>query len=885
MVLANNDPSLTEIQHPAPKPSLLRFWAPRYWPAWLLVAWLRLAACMPWLFAIRLHKGIGRVCWLLASRHRRIVERNIELCFPKLDSAGVRKLVRQHFENLGACLAETAFAWFGKVNTSLTRFHIEGDEHVYAALEAGRGVILYTGHFTPLEICAPILRESFPLFGFMFHRRRNPLLNEIQRRGRRHSGYLSFPSDNVRAMLRALKRNAVVWYAPDQNFSSKSSTVLPFFGEPATVNTSTYRLARASGAAVVPFSYRRLQDDSGYALCFEPALESLDGDDETRETCRLLEILEGFIRQCPEQYAWTHQRLKRRPTEPPEPDGKPRRAGRPSLINGGPRGFGSVKSTLFAIFGVALFITASDNGAFFGSAYVATAGDEHQIAIMLSMFLLVATTLVLFLSLAPGKRIFQLVAALLLVSGAAVGYFMSNYGVIVDPSMIRNVAETDVREASPLITSAFYLHLAAFGIAPAALVFLLPVGGIGWRRELMIRASAILCSALLLGGALYANYGPVSFFAHENHAMRMQINPVYPLYALYLYATRVDDEPPPVREPLVAKRSGAAAAQGKRTLLVFVMGETARADRFSLNGYERDTNRYTRAQEIVNFADVTSCGTSTADSVPCIFSRFGHRDFSHTEFAVNESLFQALSRLGIDVAWRDNSTGCKRICDPETFEDLAGADDPKLCRDDVCIDEILLDGFASLIEDDSRDHFIVLHQRGSHGPAYYTDTPPNAKAWLPECDVSSLQNCDVSSINNAYDNTILYTDYFLARVIGLLKRESDHYVTAMLYVSDHGESLGEKGLYLHGLPYAIAPAEQTRVPMIFWASPDFYASRSIDESCLIRTASAPTSHDAIFHSILAIFGIASPAYDPTLDLFAGCRSHSANQFSSLSARN
>lgn len=312
MTRADRDSKPAESDGSASGRSLWRFWGPRYWPVWLLIAWLRLTSWLPWRLAIALHRLLGRAGLALMRRHRQVVRRNLELSFPELDSTSLSNLVRLNFENLGACVAELTFAWFGKVDRSLAHFEIEGREHVEAALAKGNGVILYTGHFTPIEICAPVLKEIFPLFGFMFHPRRNALLSEIQRRGRKHSGHLCFPSDNVRAMLRALRQNAVVWYAPDQNFSSRSSIVLPFFGEPATVSTATCRLARASGAPIVPFFYRRLPDDSGYLMRFEPEVENIDNEDDTACTRGLLSILERFIRECPEQYVWTHRRLKHR---------------------------------------------------------------------------------------------------------------------------------------------------------------------------------------------------------------------------------------------------------------------------------------------------------------------------------------------------------------------------------------------------------------------------------------------------------------------------------------------------------------------------------------------------------------------------------------------
>jgi lipid A ethanolaminephosphotransferase len=376
---------------------------------------------------------------------------------------------------------------------------------------------------------------------------------------------------------------------------------------------------------------------------------------------------------------------------------------------------------------------------------------------------------------------------------------------------------------------------------------------------------------MVFSGTVYFNYAAVSFFGGENHQLRMQINPIYPLYSLYRYAGRTDDRPPPARAPLAATKSPDHAARTRPTLFVFVMGETARADRFSLNGYSRDTNRYTSTHEIINFSDVSSCGTSTADSVPCVFSRFGRNDFTHAKFSQEESLVLTLQRLGVETYWLDNSTGCKHACDPDRFIQLATADDPEHCDATGCFDEILLEHMNDLLDDTSSDHFIVLHQRGSHGPAYFTDAPQWVKAFLPECDRENLRNCSLEEVNNAYDNTILYSDYFLGRLIERLEEQSDRFDTAMLYVSDHGESLGEKGLYLHGLPYSFAPAEQTQVPMIFWGSDRFYANNSLDRQCIGLTASERTSHDAMFHTLMPLFGIDASDYDESLDLFSSCR--------------
>jgi lipid A ethanolaminephosphotransferase len=407
---------------------------------------------------------------------------------------------------------------------------------------------------------------------------------------------------------------------------------------------------------------------------------------------------------------------------------------------------------------------------------------------------------------------------------------------------------------------------------PAIVVLTVPLTRLRWGNELLVRLGTAIGGIALLAATLYVNYAAAAFFVRENDGLRLQINPAYPLWAAASFGMRSDADALKARRPLDVEAAPASAAARKPVLVVLVMGETARADRFSLNGYARDTNRYTSTRGIVNFPRVVSCGTSTAESLPCIFSGLGHAEFSHDAAMASESLVGAMQRLGVSTFWRDNSTGCKNVCDEQNFEQRANWTHPEWCDDAGCFDELLLEDFDALLADGARDHLIVLHQRGSHGPAYHTDVPQWAKEFFPECDLPNLRNCDRAAINNSYDNTILYTDYFLSRVIDELEKRSADFDTAMLYVSDHGESLGENGMYLHGLPYSMAPREQIEVPMMFWASPGFYAERArIDPECLRRSAQRDTSHDAIFHTLLPLFGLRSPSYDERLDLMAACR--------------
>lgn len=263
-----------------------------------------------------LYRGIGRVFHRIASRHRRIVQRNIELCFPELSTDARDDLVRRHFESFGMSIAECAFAWFASDRRLAKHFTVHGLEHVKRALERGKGVILYTGHFATIDICGHPLKQALPLFAVMFSHRSNELIDEIQRRGRLREAHEAFPSDNVRAMIRSLKRNAAVWYAPDQMYSE--GALVPFFHELAMTNIATSKLARLTGAAVVPFAYRRSDPNGHYELTLHPPLENFPTDDAVADTQRLVRHLEDFIRAAPEQYAWMHRRFKDRP--PPLPD-------------------------------------------------------------------------------------------------------------------------------------------------------------------------------------------------------------------------------------------------------------------------------------------------------------------------------------------------------------------------------------------------------------------------------------------------------------------------------------------------------------------------------------------------------------------------------------
>ena len=305
---------------------------------------------------------------------------------------------------------------------------------------------------------------------------------------------------------------------------------------------------------------------------------------------------------------------------------------------------------------------------------------------------------------------------------------------------------------------------------------------------------------------------------------------------------------------------------------MLVVGETARSQNFSLNGYARQTNPELAKRGVISFPDAVACGTSTEVSLPCMFSVFGRARYDEEKIQTHESVLHVLARAGVQVLWRDNQSGCKGICDGLPTEQLDHSKDPALCQGDQCFDEILLKGMDQVLRDKQGNLLVVMHQLGSHGPAYFKRYPAAFKQFTPACESDDLRLCKPEEIVNAYDNSLLYTDFFLGRVIDFLEQAQKTHDTAMLYVSDHGESLGEGGLYLHGMPYPIAPDVQTRVPFVLWMSQAFRTGFGVDEQCLRgRAKPQQASHDQLFHSLLGIFGVQTRAYEARLDLFAPCR--------------
>jgi lipid A ethanolaminephosphotransferase len=297
-----------------------------------------------------------------------------------------------------------------------------------------------------------------------------------------------------------------------------------------------------------------------------------------------------------------------------------------------------------------------------------------------------------------------------------------------------------------------------------------------------------------------------------------------------------------------------------------VVGEAARADHFSLNGYSKDTNpKLKQEPKLVNFTDVTSCGTSTAVSVPCMFSFLGDNGSNTEKARSQENVLDVLNRAGVNVLWRDNNSDSKGVANRVAYENFRTSETNTVCEGDECRDEGMLKDLQAYIDGHKNgDILIVLHQMGNHGPAYYKRYPKSYEKFAPTCNTNQLEQCSKEELSNAYDNAILYTDDFLDKVIKFLKQNDNKFETAMLYASDHGESLGENGVYLHGLPKLIAPDAQTHVGMMIWMGEKTQKRVSLDT--LKQQCNNSYSHANLPHTLLGFYNAKTNIYDKKLDI-------------------
>lgn len=464
----------------------------------------------------------------------------------------------------------------------------------------------------------------------------------------------------------------------------------------------------------------------------------------------------------------------------------------------------------------------------------------------------------------------------LLLAGAGLGsYFMASFGIVIDPGMVSNVFHTDVLEAQGLLTLPLLGALLVGVALPVLWWWRAPVRPVPWprllwQRGLLASVAAIAATVLLLG-----MYQDLASLMRNHKSLRYMINPYNTVYAVLRQGLSETAQAAQVLHPIGLDAQARAETDPQQApVIVLVVGETARAANFGVGGYPRDTTPRLSALaargELSYFTHVQSCGTSTQVSVPCMFSRQGRPGLGGPP---EENVLDLLQRAGLAVRWVENQSGCKGVCDrvPHVRADElapAGA-----CQGAACPDAVLPQLVEQLLptldaQQRLRGSVIVLHQIGNHGPAYFERSQAARKAFLPECGTRTLSSCEPQAIVNAYDNAIRETDAMLGDLIDRLARLGRP--AAMLYLSDHGESLGENGLYLHGMPWSLAPDVQKQVPMALWLSPGMRERLQTGSACLATLTARPWSHDNLFHTLAGLAGVSSVAIDPTRDILARC---------------
>jgi lipid A ethanolaminephosphotransferase len=507
----------------------------------------------------------------------------------------------------------------------------------------------------------------------------------------------------------------------------------------------------------------------------------------------------------------------------------------------------------------------------------------QAVTLGLALGLVIALATAALLSLLAWRWTLKPVIALFLLSAALGAYFMMAYGVVIDKTMMVNALQTDVRETRDLLNWRLAATVLALAVVPGFFLWRLQVRRKGAARQILSNAMTLIAASALLVLVVMLSFQSIASTMRNNTQLRYLINPLNSFYALGSVAARPFQRNESVLLPLGqdAKLGASYTGQAKPPLLLLVLGETARSENFSLNGYARPTNPELAKENVASQRNAWSCGTSTAASVPCMFSNFGRQAYGARP-ANYEDLLDVLQHAGLAVLWLDNQSGCKGVCDRIPNADTSGLKVPGLCEGGECLDEVMLQGLDKRIaalpaERRAKGVVLVMHQMGSHGPAYYKRSPAAFKKFLPECTDNALQSCGRDTLVNAYDNSIAYTDHVLAFAIHWLKTQEPHSAPAMLYLSDHGESLGENNLYLHGMPYSVAPDGQKHVPWITWLSPGFEQRSKITTVCLRQQLDSPVSHDNYFHSVLGLMNVQTSIYQPALDIYAHCQTIKASR--------
>lgn len=526
--------------------------------------------------------------------------------------------------------------------------------------------------------------------------------------------------------------------------------------------------------------------------------------------------------------------------------------------------------TLFACY-IGIFL----NLAFYRQVFpLLPVNNLHNWLVFLSMPIVAISVMNIITTLASFLKLDRVVISLFILLSASAQYFIWTFGVVIDRSMIANIFDTTPAESFALLSTQMVIVLGLSGLLMVLVAWWIKVRKPAsfWRgaamRLLNIAVSALLI--VLVAALFYKDYASVF---RNNKELVKSLSPSNSIVALNSwYAHNRMDNLPLVKIGEDAKQKAVMHNGARKNLTIVVLGETSRAENFSLGGYDRETNPRLKQDDVVYFPKTTSCGTATAVSVPCMFSNMPRAHYDEELAHHQEGVLDILQRAGVQVLWNDNDGGCKGACDRVPHQNVTNLNLSGECIDGECYDDVLFHNLDSYIDNLQQDGIIVLHTIGSHGPTYYNRYPAEFKKFTPTCDTNEIQSCTQQQLTNTYDNTILYVDYVVDKAIKLLQSKQDKFTTSLVYLSDHGESLGEDGVYLHGLPYSIAPDTQKHVPMLLWLSPDYQQRYGVSSQCLQQQAKTNDySQDNLFSTLLGLLGVDTREYQAKDDLLTPCR--------------
>lgn len=519
----------------------------------------------------------------------------------------------------------------------------------------------------------------------------------------------------------------------------------------------------------------------------------------------------------------------------------------------------------------AIFFTLFYNFKFFKDLFNAYEFSGLNIIYILSTTILLIALITFILSIFASKYTTKPILYILFLTSSFTAYFMDTYKVVIDSEMIRNMLQTNFDESLDLFSLKLVGYALILGVLPLFLIYKTKITYKPLKSEIFSKLKTIILSIIVILIILFSFSKFYTSFFREHKSLRYNINPIFWIYSTGNFIHKTFDTAPTQMTEIGKDSKVVEPLAEPKELIILVVGEAARADRFSINGYTKETNPLLKKEDIISFPNMYSCGTSTAHSVPCMFSVFPKDDYSYKKGAYTQNVLDVLKNTqDIAILWRDNNSDSKGVALRVDYEDYQSSKTNTIC-DEECRDEGMLIGLEDYIEKNKgRDILIVLHQMGNHGPAYYKRYPKEFEKFTPVCKTNQLEDCTKEEIGNAYDNAILYTDYFLSKAINFLKPYANSHETGLVYISDHGESLGENGLYLHGMPYAIAPKEQKNVASFIWLG-DGAMEEEYDKKKLKSYKDKEFSQDNLFHTVLGLFEVETEVYKKELDILNDAR--------------